>query len=135
MNLSGPIIIIEDDPDEAMLLKELIEFRTASHRVIVVPQSALAIKFLAECEKPFMILSGINLRGLNGFQLRDIILSDPLLARKCTPYIFYAAHSSEDMLERVSELQAGGYFHDINDYNQLGDRLSSIISYWEQCAV
>lgn len=135
MNRTGPIVIIEDDPEEAILLGELLQNITTKYEIIVLPQSNGAIQFLRECEKPFMILSSINLKGLDGFQLRNLILSDPALARKCTPYIFYAAHSSDEMLARVAELQAGGYFHDINDYTQLSDRLSSIISYWEQSAI
>lgn len=134
MNINGPIIIIEDDPEEVMILQELIQGITARHGVVTL-DSRNAIDYLSCCEKPFLILSGINLRGLNGFQLRDLILQDKVLARKCGPYIFYAAHSNHEILKKVYDLQASGFLHDINDYSLLESKLTQVIHYWEQCAV
>jgi len=135
MNASGPIVIIEDDADEAMILKELLIDMSSQRDVVIISDSTKAIDYLQQCEKPFLILSGINLNGFNGFQLRNLILSDSILARKCTPYIFYSANATAETLTKVYDLQANGYFHGINNYDELGSRLSMIINYWEKCAV
>jgi len=37
---------------------------------------------------PFIVLSDINISGINGFQLRDKILEDEELTNKCVPYLF-----------------------------------------------
>ncbi|WP_294819145.1 response regulator [uncultured Flavobacterium sp.] len=131
MNPDGPVIIIEDDPEEAMILQELIVSISSAREIITIGNSTEAISFLRACEKPFLILSGINLRGINGFELRQRILEDQALYRKCTPYIFYSAHGNETTLTKVYDLQADGYFHDISDYNELKKRLSLIVKYWE----
>jgi CheY-like chemotaxis protein len=135
MNPNGPIVLIEDDADEAEILCELFNRICPANEVIVINDSRKAVQALSNCEKPFIIFSSVNLSALNGFQLRNEILADTLLSRKCSPYIFYAASSNEEMLKRVYDAQASGYFHDITDYNELGDRLASIVEYWGRCAV
>ncbi|MCO6148893.1 hypothetical protein [Flavobacterium sp. NRK1] len=135
MNINGPIVLIEDDADEAFILCELINEISPANKVIVIADSRKAVQVLSSCEKPFIIFSSINLAALNGFQLREQILVNTALARKCSPYIFYAASSNDEMLRRVYDVKASGYFHDIADYNQLGQTLSGIIDYWVKCAV
>jgi CheY-like chemotaxis protein len=135
MNPNGPIVLIENDRDEAEILTELLYQISPQRQVILIEDSRKAVEVLQSCDKPFLIFSSINLAALNGLQLRAQILRDSVLARKCSPYIFYAAHSNEEMLKRVYDVQANGYFHDVSDYNKLGETLSLIVNYWDNCAV
>lgn len=135
MNTKGPIVLIEDDAEEAELLCELFNSISPDNELIVIDDSRNALTVLTGCEKPFIVFSSINLNALNGLQLRERILADTTLARKCFPYILYAASSNDEMLKRVYDVQASGYFHGIADYNALGERLLNIVEYWARSAV
>ncbi|WP_294819106.1 response regulator [uncultured Flavobacterium sp.] len=130
MNPNGPIVLIEDDADEADILRELCHRASPGTEVIQINDSRDALRILKQCESPFMIFSSINLKVLNGFQLRKAILADSFLAQKCTPYIFYSAGSNELMLKRVHEARADGYFYNISDYERLHEVISGIIGHW-----
>lgn len=135
MNLNGPIVIIEDDEDEVLILKEILKDIVPEHEIYVIPSSIVALDWLRKTEKPFLTLSAINLSAQNGFELRGEMLQDPELTRKCTPFIFYSAHATSQMLKKVYDLGANGYFHDLNDYTALRKTLNTVVEYWKQCAV
>jgi CheY-like chemotaxis protein len=131
MNPQGPIIIIEDDKEETEMLLEIISGFNFRNPVSIISNSGEAVAFLRNAPDPFIILSGINLRGINGFQLRNAILEDHCLAQKCTPYIFYSAHATDETHSNVEKCKAHGYLHDINDYDQLRIRLHEVMQYWQ----
>lgn len=131
MNPDGPIIIIEDDAEEAELLQEVISSLRFRNAIMVLQNPLEAMACLRDAEQPYMVLSGINLKLINGFKLREAILQDEALTRKCVPYIFYSAHATEETRQKVYDLKANGYFHDINDYNEMGDAMETIIRYWD----
>jgi DNA-binding NarL/FixJ family response regulator len=131
MNPSGPIIIIEADPDEVDLLRDAILQVGCTREVIALTDPIDAINSLKIQEKPFMILCNISMHGVNGFSLRKAILDDEELTWKCRPFLFYAAIGSEKDRKQVFDLGAHGYLHGINDFDVLVDTLRTAIKYWE----
>lgn len=134
MNTNGPIVIIETDYEEAELLKEVVNSLDYKNPVVIISDPMAAMAELHNIEQPYMVLSAINMRPLSGFALREAVLSDDALSRKCVPYIFYSAHATEETRKQVFDLKAHGYFHDINDYNEMGDTLNAILRYWTMCS-
>lgn len=132
MNPHGPIIIIEDDKEETDLLLEIISELHFKNPVSIIAKSCDALEFLRHAPDPFIIFSGINLCGLNGFQIRTAILQDEELNSKCTPYIFYSAHATKETQRSVESCKAQGYLHDITDYNQLQTELGDVMDHWQK---
>jgi CheY-like chemotaxis protein len=72
MNDHGPIIIIEDDPDDAMILTEVFNKLSYPNRPIFFSDGQAALDYLDTTDEiPFLILSEINLPKLDGFALRS----------------------------------------------------------------
>lgn len=130
MNIHGPIIIVEDDIDEINLLTEIITDLGYNNKIVVIENSSMALQVMREVEKPFLVLSAINTRGMNGLAVRDAILAEQSLARKCFPYIFYSAHATNETREAVFNRQANGFIHNINDYSKLGETMNMVLKYW-----
>ena len=56
MNPDGPIIIIEDDADEAELLQEVISSLRFGNAILVLRNPLEAMARLREAEQPYMVL-------------------------------------------------------------------------------
>lgn len=135
MNITGPIIIIEEDNYETDILREVISDLGYNNTVIGIDNPCKAIDFLRSSEKPFMVLSAINMKGINGLQLRDEILKEQELSRKCAPFIFYSAYATEDTCREVFNRQANGFIHGINDYVHLQQSIEVILKYWKMSSI
>ena len=87
MNKNGPVVIIEDDQDDQLILKNVFEKLNYPNELIFFDNGQKALDFLTNTEiLPFIILSDINLPLLNGLELRNKIQLDFKLAIKCIPY-------------------------------------------------
>ncbi len=88
MNNAGPIIVVEDDPDDLLILNKVFEELEVSNKVMYFEDGLVAYKFLVEFDaKPFLVLSDINMPKINGFELRDKIHNNEKLRLKCVPYV------------------------------------------------
>ena len=77
MNKNGPIVIIEDDPDDQILLAEVLKELDYPNKIIFFSDGEKALEYLIDSgDNPFLILSDINMPKLNGFQLRDKVALD-----------------------------------------------------------
>lgn len=135
MNTNGPIVIIDEDDFEVGMLREVIEDLGYSNPIVAIPNAKNALETLRNSEKPFMVLSAINMKSINGFQLRDEILKEKELSRKCAPFIFYSAHATEDTCREVFNRQANGFIHDINDYSKLQESIDLVLKYWKMSSI
>jgi len=62
MDKAGPIVIIDDDPDDQELMKELLTELTGPQEIVIFDNSDAALEFLRKPEvKPFLILSDIKM--------------------------------------------------------------------------
>ncbi|PWB22625.1 response regulator, partial [Flavobacterium sp. HTF] len=81
--------------------------------------------------KPFMVLSDINNAKMEGYELRNIILNDDLLNKKCIPYIFLSTSKDPENIHRAFALSAHGYFRKEENFKTYLDVIGNIISYWK----
>lgn len=89
-NANGPVIVIEDDEDDRMLLNEVFEKLDYPNSILFFPDGQNALDFLNSTNiMPFLILSDINLPRLDGFALRSKIRMDAQLQIKCIPICFF----------------------------------------------
>lgn len=90
MNKKGPIVVIEDDSDDQLLLEMIFQKLAYPNQVIYFFDGQAALDYLEETnDEPFLILSDINMPKLDGFALREKLHNDARLKLKCIPYLFF----------------------------------------------
>jgi CheY-like chemotaxis protein len=96
MNKNGPIIIIEDDPDDRGFFKEVFEGLNYENEIVYFEDGESALAYLIdEPIKPFLILSDINMPRLSGIELKDRIQLNEDLRMKCIPYLFFTTTANQ----------------------------------------
>ena len=135
MNRNGPIIIMEDDEDDQIMLKEVFENLKYPNALHFFPDGFEALKFLNSSDViPFLILSDINLPKLDGFALRDRIKMDAKLQLRCIPYLFFSTALNQDAVVQAYSLSVQGFFQKQNTIQELEKTIAVIMEYWKRCA-
>ena len=71
MSKKGPILLIEDDEDDQLLISQAIHRLALANPVHIFHNGQEALAYLeATKEQPFLILCDINMPLLNGLELR-----------------------------------------------------------------
>jgi CheY-like chemotaxis protein len=132
MPSSGPIIIIEDDYDDQELLREVfneINLPNILH-FFASPKEAFCY-LLSTTERPFLIISDINMPILNGFELKEQINQNECLRRKNIPFIFLSTNSENGTIAKAYELLAQGYFVKPIKISDLKEMILIMVTYWK----
>lgn len=138
MKRNGDIIIIEDDPDDWEVLidvfKKVMKEQKYDNRVIVFEDSTMVLDYLNESDTElFMVISDINMPLLDGLKLRESICANPVLHKRCTPYVFLTTGAiNKDHINKAKELSVQGFFEkpaSLKDYKIL---IAEILGYWHK---
>jgi CheY-like chemotaxis protein len=128
-----PIYIVDDDEDDQSLISEA--FRDLGYpNEIKYYNSAEGILSALDTgeEKPFIIISDINLPMMDGFELREKILNNANLSEKSIPFIFWSTTASEAQIKRAYDLSAHGFFLKGRTYGELKEELDEMVRYWSK---
>ena len=132
MPKSGPIIIVEDDHDDQELLKEVFEELNIPNILRFFNSCMDAFDYLlTTIEKPFIIISDINLPAMTGFDLKQRINQDEYLRRKNIPFVFLSTNSEKTMIAKAFDLLAQGYFIKPVKLSDIKEMIVKIIDYWK----
>lgn len=134
MNKNGSIIVIEDDPDDQEMLKEVFENLDYPNKVIYFSDGTEALNYLIQSnDKPFLIISDINMPKLNGIELRNEIYNNEELRLRCIPYLLLTtAASHRDIIDAYSK-SVQGFFVKPTSFGELERMIENIIKYWQDC--
>ena len=134
MNVSGPIIIIEDDADDQEMLKEIFEKLSYRNQVMFFSDGQEALDFLNATElMPFLIVSDINMPKLDGFALRSKIRENAQLDIKCIPYLFFSTAATQKAVIDAYSMSVQGFFIKQNSMAEVQKTISVIMEYWKRC--
>src|SRR5688500_8286166 len=135
VNKNGPIIVIEDDPDDQDFLTEIFQKLNYQNKVLFFFDGQEALDHInSSNELPFLILSDINMPKLNGFALREKLKTDTKLSNKCIPYLFFStARDQQSVIDAYSQ-SVQGFFVKQNSMAELEKTISAIMEYWRRCA-
>lgn len=134
MRKNGPIVIIEDDLDDQQLLKEVFEELKISNVLRFFHSCVDALTYLLNTmEKPFLILSDINLPAMTGIQLKEEINRNAYLKNKCIPFVFLSTTDNHSIIAKTYEFVAQGYFVKPTRVQDLREMVRMIIDYWKVC--
>ena len=135
MNKNGPVIIIEDDPDDREFLREIFKKLNYQNEVLFFFDGELALEHINTTEDlPFLVLSDINMPKLNGFALREKLKTDEKLSNKCIPYLFFSTASNQKSVIDAYSLSVQGFFVKPSSMVELEKTISVIMEYWRRCA-
>ena len=131
---NGPIIIIEDDPDDQDLLREVIEALGFKNELKFFGNCKDGILYLMETkDKPLLILSDINLPVMSGIEMRKKMIESDYLRQKSIPFIFLSTSSKKEYIEQAYGMMVQGYFEKPDSLGKLKEILKMIIEYWLFC--
>lgn len=127
----GDILIIEDDEDDRDYIEEVFTELGVPNIRKYAANAYDALDYIREHNnKPFIVISDINMPMMNGLELRKIILENSELTKKCSPYIFLSTSADETVVDKAYELAAQGYFQKPAQYNDLKITIQQILNYW-----
>ena len=134
MNKNGPIVVIEDDADDQLLLTEVLKELDYPNQVIFFSDGEKALAYLISSgDNPFLILSDINMPKLNGFQLRDKVHNNEQLRLKCIPYLFFTTAATQQAVIDAYSKSVQGFFVKPQNYQEIKRVIGNIIRYWQDC--
>jgi CheY-like chemotaxis protein len=133
MDNLGPILLIDDDPDDIQITLEVLGELGIQNKVMVFTSGREVLKYLSELhdERPFLILCEINMAVMDGPELKSRINDAQLLRNRAIPFIFYSADANPWMLSRAWEVQNQGFFLKQATMAEIKASLAEIISYWK----
>lgn len=134
MSLKGPIILIEDDPDDLdVLVNALMENEVHNEIKTFTSASDALGYFLTTKDLPFLILCDIRMPGMNGLELRQTINDNDFLRKKSIPFIFYTVAVSQPIVDIAYGLTVQGFFEKPESFDALKIQLKNVIGYWSNC--
>jgi DNA-binding NarL/FixJ family response regulator len=133
-NRYGPVIVLEDDADDHEFIQEAYKSLNRKNRLRLFTKAEDVLQYLmTSSEQPFIIISEIYLRGMDGIQLREKILASTFLRKKSIPFVYFSMHKNKEEVERIYELQVQGYFIKKYTMEELTRMLRKILDYWDDC--
>lgn len=133
MKSNGEIIIIEDDEDDRMFLKDIFESLNYPNKIVFFEDPTSVLPYLSDPKvNPFIVFSDINMPKIDGFELRDQILSETKISEKCIPYIFLSTSKNPDYVAKAFKRTIHGYFKKEEDFASYKVMIQNIVEYWSK---
>ncbi len=131
---SGPIVIVEDDEDDQMIFGEVIADMNIPNEVKFFSSGNSALNYLINTnDSPFLIISDINLPGMDGRELRRLIFENEYLRKKSIPFVYVTTATTREQVAIAYEMMVQGFFIKPNTIEGIRSLLNGIITYWNIC--
>jgi CheY-like chemotaxis protein len=134
MPKSGPIIIIEDDADDQELMIEIFKELEVPNLVKYFNSCINALDYLvSSLEKPFLIISDINLPAMTGLELCQRIMENKSLRSKSIPFVFLSTSNDQNVIANAYQMSIQGFFVKPGSIDELKNIVRMIVDYWKVC--
>lgn len=116
------VLLVEDDPGDALMTQEAFAEHKVGNRLHVVPDGVEALSFLrregryAEAPRPHLVLLDLNLPRKDGREVLQEIKQDEDLAR--IPVVVLTTSEAEEDIVRSYQLHANAYVTKPVDFEQ-----------------
>ena len=135
MTTESPIVIVEDDADDQLIMQRTFENLHMQKQIIFFENASLAYEYLMTTKDvPFIIISDINLPGINGIDFRRRILESDFLRKKGIPFVFFTTSASKKTVSEAFDLTVQGFFTKSSTMDELAVQLKIIMDYWHSSA-
>ena len=134
MNKHGPIIIIEDDPDDQEILVDVFKALNYKNEIIFFSDGDEALTYLIETNtEPFILFSDINMPRLSGMELRRKVHENEDLRLKSIPYLFFTTSAEQKHVIEAYSKSIQGFFVKPSSFQELKETIKAIVEYWQKC--
>jgi CheY-like chemotaxis protein len=131
------ILLVEDDPDHAILTKTVLEDSKVARKVYITPNGADALDFVYHRGQyndgnnsavPDLILLDVELPKVNGFEVLKKLKSDPTY--RAIPIVMLTSMSGDEQISRGYAEGANSYVTKPTKYDEFSQKVKSIGLYW-----
>jgi CheY-like chemotaxis protein len=130
MRNSKPILLVEDDRVDVMMVKRALKDLNVTNLLVQTPNGKEAIEYLTGegNERPCIILLDLNMPEMNGVEFLKVIKADDEL-KKIPVVVLTTSRDTEDKFETF-ELSAAGYIVKPANYKKFVEAMRTIDIYW-----
>ena len=127
---SKPVLLIEDDNVDAMMVKRAFEELRITNPLVHLISGEEGLEYLKDGnnEKPDLILLDLNMPKMSGIEFLKIIKADEAL-RKIPVAVLTISKEEQDIVESF-RLGAAGYIVKPVDYGKFAEAIRIINQYW-----
>jgi CheY-like chemotaxis protein len=140
MNRNLLILVVEDDPNDVILLKKSFAKVGISNPVHICADGEEAIEYLQGCgpysnriEYPFpsVLISDLKMPRRTGLEVLGWLRENP----KCriVPVMIFSASREEKDVVKAYELGANAYIHKPSTFDELLNAVKMIHDFWKLC--
>ncbi|HXG21887.1 MAG TPA: response regulator [Methylomirabilota bacterium] len=128
------ILVVEDNPGDARLVKEAIDTGPVRSTVHLVEDGAAALAFLrresavASASRPDLVFLDLNLPIKTGWEVLAEMKVDPVLRR--IPVMIWTSTRTENEVRRAYDIGASCYFVKPNDLDAYLGLVQAIVEFW-----
>jgi CheY-like chemotaxis protein len=135
MAKTGPIILVEDDPDDKEIFEDIVRDLGIANKITWFTNSRDTFSYLKTTpEQPFLIFCDVNLPKQNGLTFKKQIDDDEQLRRKSIPFVFFSTSANQSIVnEAYTKMTVQGFFKKANNYSGMKDLVKIIVDYWQAC--
>jgi CheY-like chemotaxis protein len=134
MDNATEILLVEDNPDHAMLIRRVLEQGTVENKVRCVKDGQEALDFLFRkrgdegAPRPDLILLDINLPKVNGLDVLRRIKTDEEL--RMIPVIVLTTSDRGEEVQQSYHAGANSFITKPVNFQDLSDKINSLKHYW-----
>ncbi|MCK9419030.1 MAG: response regulator [Nitrospirae bacterium] len=129
---AAPILLVEDDPGHALLIKKNLQRGGVTHEIVVLDDGRKAVNYLFkqgeyatdERPAPDLILLDLNLPILSGYQVLKIIKNDE--RTKKVPVVVLTTTDNPQEVERCYDLGCNMYITKPVEYDKFSDTIQKL---------
>ncbi len=135
MAKNGPIILVEDDPDDQIIISDVLKHLQIDNEIKIFGTAGDAWKYLINTpEEPFIVLCDVNLPGQNGLEFKRDVDAHPFLRKKSIPFIFLTTAASQYAVnDAYMHFSVQGFFQKPTSYDEFIEIIKMILRYWKHC--
>jgi CheY-like chemotaxis protein len=132
--ITGPIVIVDDDIDDREVYQEIIREIGIGNQIVLIDNATAGLEYLyTTTDKPFIILSDINMPIMDGLQFKQKIQDDNFLRAKGIPFVFITTNVTADAVRKAHVLSVQGLFQKPNSMEEIKSMLRLLFDYWALC--
>jgi CheY-like chemotaxis protein len=126
-----PLLLVEDNSDDAMILQRALREAGATGPLVHVPDAERAMAYLRSMvnPKPALILLDLNLPTMSGVEFLKTVKADPALTE--IPIVVLSASDERGDILESFDLSVAGYIVKPMEYANLVETVKVIQGYWD----